>query len=393
MLLLTCFILLVLVFVLIDFSKKRRLISLPSLSFIVPCYNSAETIKNAILSIYRSYEFAKIDMIVIDDNSKDNTLNILRILNKKYPFRLITNSRNLGKTNSINKYSSLVKNEIFFVVDSDMEINGSAIKDILSRFQSNSNVGAVSCPYKIKEKSIFAKMQEMEYNMMSLILISCNHFSAMSLWGGCLAVKKSIFKQVGKFSKNMLTEDVDLAFKITKAGYKVEHSRVGVITHAPLDFIKFLRQKGRWISGGTQCYIKHIGVWIKHPIQVIFLVFYSLMALMFVMFVIRSLIDLNNLLDSYQAILQTSSLLSNLEMVGFIGLFDILRNFLVGISFSFYSALYVVPMIKTRKDLSKLFLVFPYSLFYWPMISLFSIYWISRAFVSMFFLNNKVRAW
>ena len=57
----------------LDFRRKRKLKFHPPISFIIPCYNDEKTIENTIRSIYASYKKDKIDLIVINDHSTDNS--------------------------------------------------------------------------------------------------------------------------------------------------------------------------------------------------------------------------------------------------------------------------------------------------------------------------------
>ena len=69
---------------------------------------------------------------------------------------------------------------------------------------------------------------------------------------------------------------MDLAFKLTKSGYKVEQALIPVKTYVPDTFKSRRSQKIRRGSGGTQCFIKYWNVWIKNPLHILFLSFFCL---------------------------------------------------------------------------------------------------------------------
>jgi len=81
---------------------------------------------------------------------------------------------------------------------------------------------------------------------------------------------------VGQFSHQAIIEDMDLAFKLTKSGYKVEQTLIPIKTYVPDTFKSRRNQKIRRGSGGTQCFIKYWNVWIKNPLHIIFLSFFCL---------------------------------------------------------------------------------------------------------------------
>ena len=69
----------------------------PLVSVIVPAYNHELYITQTIESIVnQSYGYENIELIVIDDCSKDNTGIILKEMQKKYLFTLIHNEENIG---------------------------------------------------------------------------------------------------------------------------------------------------------------------------------------------------------------------------------------------------------------------------------------------------------
>ena len=89
-------------------------------------------------------------------------------------------------------------------------------------------VVAVSCPYLPLNKGFRATMQAIEYVMMSFLQASYNIQGAIGIWGGCILVDKKPFLEVGQFSHQAIIEDMDLAFKLTKSGYKVEQALIPV---------------------------------------------------------------------------------------------------------------------------------------------------------------------
>lgn len=387
---LACILIFLAIGALIDSRHKRQIKNYPKISFLVPCYNDGETIGDTIKSIYSSYDSNKLELIVINDNSSDDSLAQIKKIAEKYPLRIINNEVNLGKAKSLNLAYKKTKYDLLWVVDSDLILNKKALDDVLARLQSDENIGAVSCPYRLIGKGTFIRMQEMEYNMMSLLLRAYNRFSAMALWGGCLAVRKKEFERAGLFSENMLTEDIDLAFKLKEKGIKVEHASFPVFTHGVENFKDWFKQKQRWVGGGTQCYLAHIKVWIRHPLQVVFFTLYSFLSIVFFFYLIKEIIFINSLFQTIEP--------SGFSMIDFFSVvlasFSVLSNWLLSrLFFSVFSIPYILPNISSIKDSSKLFLIFPYAILYWPIFSLFAVVWVIKGVCLYFRLYNGKRAW
>lgn len=118
-----------------DYYRKRPVATKVPLSFVIPCYNDGDTIEQTIKSIYDSYDHNLIELIVVNDKSKDDSGAVIEKLAEIYHFTVISNPENIGKAASINKALHQVKNDIMIVIDADTLINTRALGDMLARFQ------------------------------------------------------------------------------------------------------------------------------------------------------------------------------------------------------------------------------------------------------------------
>ncbi|MFW6220666.1 MAG: glycosyltransferase [Nanoarchaeota archaeon] len=375
----------------IDKQKKRTIRKIPNVSFIVPCYNDGDSVEDTIKSIYE-VAGKNTDIIVINDKSTDNSRGVLDRLYKKHNFTIFHNDKNLGKSASLNKYSTKAKYDIIFFVDADVIVNKKSFFDVLARLKSK-KVGGVSAPYVPKNKGFIPLMQNIEYNMMSLVQGSYNVFSAIALWGGFIGVKKEAFFKAGKFSINAITEDMDLAFKLNEHGYKVEQSFFPIKTYVPDKFKMWFKQKIRWSSGGFQCFIKHLKVWIKNPIHVLFLFSYSIFMISAVFVLIKNIFFFNNVITYFIFVNETVSLLTSLKLTGILYSAYIIKDILWMLAFTSFSLPYVIPLITKIKKIYLALLVIPFSIIYIPIFSTVSL------FGAIYFLYNRkkyrnnVRAW
>ena len=73
-----------------------------SFSVVIPLYNESKNIEKLIFEISQSLEkYQKYELILVDDGSKDNTLQILTKIKKNYPIIIINNGSNRGQSFSI----------------------------------------------------------------------------------------------------------------------------------------------------------------------------------------------------------------------------------------------------------------------------------------------------
>ncbi len=383
------------IFSLIDYRKKREITKKYFISFIVPCYNCSETIKDTIKSIFDSYEKDNFELFVINDNSTDDSLEKIKDIQKKYRFNIIDNKENLGKAKSINNTFEKTKGEIIFIVDADTIITKKGVDDIIARFNYNEKIAAVSCPPSIKRSGFLPSMLAIEYNITNFIGFSHNIYSTIGLWGCCLAVKRDILKQVGLFSINVLSEDADLAMKINKAGWKVQISRFYVETEVPKKFRQWFRQKMRWNAGVVQYLLNHKKTLLQNPIT---LMVFTLHIIIF----LYLLTNLPNLFSFYYSVFQLFYFLTKYTSFGiinslifttktyesqFITMF-FYQTFFIAINFP-----YTVILIKRLKDIKKILLVIPFTLIYCPLMYCTFIISSFKGIKGYFNLKEGKRAW
>lgn len=376
-----------------DYQKKRVLRKRPSVSFILPCYNDGATVEKTIKSIYDSYDRKKIELIVANDKSTDNSLEILKNLKKKYGFVLLNNKENMGKSKTLNGISKLAKNEILWVIDADIILTKEAVEDVLARFEYNPKVAAVSCPYIYENKTFFERMQSMECNLMSLLQVSENLHTCLSLWGGCLAVRKSAFEKVGRFSENMLTEDIELSFKLAECRYKVEQSMCHVTTFSTDNLSSWFKQKKRWSAGAIQCYLRHWKVWLRHPMQIFFLIVFTTINLFLAFSLIKEVIFLNIVWDNWELMRSTSSFLFSFKIIGLFYGLQIIKGLLLRVSFSGFSIPYTYSFLKSPKQLLNVFYAIPFSLLYLPAFTVVFIYSLPQGIKSYLTMKKGQRSW
>ena len=90
------------------------------LSIIIPCFNEERTIKEIIEKITSLNDIEK-EIIVIDDNSSDNSKSILQNDLKDKIDQLILNDQNYGKGYSIRQGINKALGDIILIQDADLE--------------------------------------------------------------------------------------------------------------------------------------------------------------------------------------------------------------------------------------------------------------------------------
>ncbi len=382
-----------LLFSYIDFKRKKPVSKEPFISVVIPTYNDGDTIGESIESIYNSYDEGNFEIIVVNDKSTDNTLEKLEILKTKYNFTILNNEENLGKVLSLNRAVDHTKGDFILFLDSDTLMSKKALFDMLSSLE-NSKVAASTCRYRAKNKGFMARMQELEYGLLGLIQTSYNLTSTISLWGGCILIKKNALESVGRFSLNMLIEDMDLALKLGENGWKVRESHYSVASYVPTSFRVYYKQKMRWAAGFGQNFFAHYKTFFKNPMVIFFFITYSLLTFSFVFLMIRNILFVDNLYQVFESIRdQGYSFFSSLYMMELSNSFHFFKTLSLYFLYPLFSLPYALMNINSKKEWYKVWLVFPFSIIYMPVYSVISIIGIVKGIKDFYTIKKDQRGW
>lgn len=239
----------------------------PSVSFIIPAYNEGKTIGDTIQAIFNSDYQNILEIIVVNDGSKDNTREAVESLLEKYPkLKLINNKKNLGNAaKSQNVGLKYAKGEIIAVVDADSYPAKHALTRMIGFFDDR-KVGAVTCPSRAKNRNKFIeKLQAIEYNMIAFSRKLLDYLDAIYVTPGTLALyRREALLEIGGFDEENMTQDIEATWHITYNGWDRRMCLdTYVETTVPSKFKAWFKQRRRWNIGGLQCIGKYKKFFMK----------------------------------------------------------------------------------------------------------------------------------
>ena len=247
---------------LFDYPKPSRKYSI---SVLTPAYNEEDSIGGTINAVLGSDCHIR-EMIVINDNSRDKTREIVERLMKKYKnLKLINNPKNLGKAGSLNKGIRIARGELIAVVDSDSYPEKDAIRKMIGFFDDE-KTGAVTCSVLVKHKDSFMrKLQAFEYFIIAWTRKLLGYIDGIWATPGPLSVyrRKFLVKSQG-FDTNNLTEDIEITWRVVDAGYFPRMCLASrVYSIAPRKLSIWFKQRVRWDIGGIQCMNKYKSTFLR----------------------------------------------------------------------------------------------------------------------------------
>ena len=222
----------------------------PFVSIVVPAYNEGKVIGHCIESILAS-NYSEYEVILVDDGSSDNTLEEMR--------RYETNSRvivvakkNGGKASALNVGLNLAKGEVLFFVDADGIFAPDTISKMLSGFISE-DVGAVcgnDAPINLD------KLQTQLANLLThvgtgFVRRALSTIDCLPVVSGNIgAFRHSTLEKTGPFLEGFIGEDMELTWRVHKAGYKIVFQPWAIVyAEAPSTITGLWKQRVRWARG------------------------------------------------------------------------------------------------------------------------------------------------
>jgi cellulose synthase/poly-beta-1,6-N-acetylglucosamine synthase-like glycosyltransferase len=243
--------------------KKRKLERYPHFTTIVPAYNEQKSIGKTLQSLANlDYPHDKVQIVVVNDGSKDRTQEIVEEFIASHPERniILLNQENGGKGSALNNGLKHATGEFFACLDADSFVGSDALQVILPLFDTDEKVAAVCPLIKVQEpNSILQKVQWCEYiiNMFYRYLnakLHCIHVTP----GPFSTYRTKIIQDLGGYDEETITEDLEIAIRLQKHNYTLLQTFDTIVTTvAPNSWKTLFRQRVRWYKGGVDNTIKY----------------------------------------------------------------------------------------------------------------------------------------
>jgi cellulose synthase/poly-beta-1,6-N-acetylglucosamine synthase-like glycosyltransferase/spore germination protein YaaH/peptidoglycan/xylan/chitin deacetylase (PgdA/CDA1 family) len=241
----------------------------PLVAILIPAYNEEKVIERTIQGALDS-DYPNLRVIVIDDGSKDRTLEIAHrtFAAEEADGRvLILTKPNGGKAEALNFGLEHIGDAEFFVgIDADTIIAPDAIIRMVPHFL-NPKVAAVAGNAKVGNRvNLWTRWQALEYiTSQNFERRALNTMGAVSVVPGAIgAWRTALVRQAGGYHVDTVAEDADLTMALLRNGYRVEYEdRALAFTEAPTSANALMRQRFRWSFGILQAIFKHKGVFAR----------------------------------------------------------------------------------------------------------------------------------
>jgi len=238
----------------------------PRVAVLIPAYNEEKVIVRTVRAALNS-DYPDIRVIVIDDGSRDRTLEVARnafVKEEAVGRVLILTKPNAGKAEALNYgIEHILGAELFVGIDADTIIARDAISRLVPHFV-NPKVGAIAGNAKVGNRvNLWTRWQALEYiTSQNFERRALDVLGAVSVVPGAIgAWRVSAVREAGGYQIDTVAEDADLTMALLRGGYRVEYEDMALAyTEAPTNANGLMRQRFRWSFGILQAVYKHSGV-------------------------------------------------------------------------------------------------------------------------------------
>lgn len=275
-----------------------------SVSIIVPAYNEEVTIVDTVESLLK-LDYKLYEIIVVDDGSKDNTLQ--RLIDKyeltevnkvvckqlktkpikkyyassKYPKLTVIEKENGGKSDALNVGINASSSVYFLTIDADTILQRNSLTEIVKPIMEDNSVVAVGGVIKLSNEFEIrnGKIIKHRLPLNPVEIFQCLEYdrtflagrTVFDLYNGNLIIsgafglfKKSIVIDVKGYKTNTIGEDMELVMRIhdycitSKIKYKIKYEPKAICyTQAPNSMKDLKKQRKRWHTGLIQSLFRH----------------------------------------------------------------------------------------------------------------------------------------
>src|SRR5208337_1778764 len=241
----------------------------PKVAVLIPAYNEEKVIVRTVRAVLNS-DYPNLRVIVIDDGSRDSTLEIARAAFAREEAAgkvLVLTKPNAGKAEALNYGIEHIQDaELFVGIDADTIIASDAISRLVPHF-INPKVGAIAGNAKVGNRvNLWTRWQALEYiTSQNFERRALDVLGAVSVVPGAIgAWRVSAVREAGGYHTDTVAEDADLTMALLRLGYRVEYEdRALAYTEAPTNANGLMRQRFRWSFGILQAVYKHSGVFAR----------------------------------------------------------------------------------------------------------------------------------
>lgn len=241
----------------------------PMVTIMVPAHNESIVIRKTVLALLGfDYPQDKYEIIVINDNSSDNSAEVLAEIQRKYPDRNLTviNTDNItggkGKSNALNIALEAASGSVIAIYDADNTPAPDALRILVENLMADDKLGAVIGKFRTRNRNAslltrFVNIETLAYQCMNQAG-RFFFFKLCTIPGTNYVIRRSIIDEMGGWDTKALSEDTEISFRLYRMGYYIKFMPLAVTwEQEPQKLGQWFKQRTRWAKGNLYVLIKN----------------------------------------------------------------------------------------------------------------------------------------
>ncbi|MEG3190752.1 poly-beta-1,6-N-acetyl-D-glucosamine synthase [Lysobacter sp. D1-1-M9] len=233
----------------------------PFASILVPCHNESDNVDETIEALLQQ-QYPDFEIIAINDGSTDATgahLDALAAVHER--LRVIHLDHNVGKANAMRMGALAARSEYLVCIDGDALLDEYATHWMVWHLCSGPRVGAVTGNPRIRNRStLLGKLQVGEFSsIIGMIKRAQRVYGRLFTVSGVIsAFRKTALHQVGYWSNDIVTEDIDISWRLQIDRWDIRYEPNALCFILMPETLRGLwRQRLRWAQGGLEVLLRH----------------------------------------------------------------------------------------------------------------------------------------
>lgn len=242
----------------------------PMVTIMVPAHNEGVVISKTVESLLAlDYPHDRYEIIVINDNSSDNSAELLGDIQRRNPQRnlIIINTDNItggkGKSNALNIGFARSKGELIAIYDADNTPERTALKYLVAEIINDGALGAVIGKFRTRNRDAslltrFINIETLSFQWMAQAG-RWKLFKLCTIPGTNFIMRRSIVESIGGWDVKAIAEDTEISFRIYMMGYRIKFQPKSVTWEQEPQTVKvWFKQRTRWAKGNIYVIVKNI---------------------------------------------------------------------------------------------------------------------------------------
>ena len=235
----------------------------PMVSIMVPAHNESMVIRRTVLALLEfDYPKDKYEIIVINDNSSDDSAEVLKAIQDNNPDRnlIIINTDSItggkGKSNALNIGFTKAIGNVIAIYDADNTPEKNALSILVENLISDDKLGAVIGKFRTRNRNQsimtrFVNIETLAYQCMNQAG-RWFYFNLCTIPGTNFVMRRSIIEKIGGWDTKALSEDTEISFRIYRMGYKIKFIPQAVTWEQEPHLLRiWFKQRTRWAKGNV----------------------------------------------------------------------------------------------------------------------------------------------